>query len=138
MDAAIERARAYMAAGAKMLFPEGLKTSEEFAQFAKAIHEQPTPRADENTKVYLLANMTEFGKTPMLTLSQFGELGYDIVIYPVSMLRTAMGAVARALAVLKEQGTLEPVLEDMQTRQELYDLTGYTPGSPWEYPGSVR
>ncbi len=138
MDAAIDRARAYVAAGARMLFPEGLTSSDEFAAFARAIHEQPTLVAGEKQKVYLLANMTEFGKTPMLTLNEFGELGYDLVIYPVSLLRTAMGAVCRALEVLKEEGTLASEVDAMQTRQELYDLTGYTPGTPWEYPHSVR
>ena len=137
IDAAIARARAYVAAGATMIFPEGLNTEDEFGQFARAIHTQATPKPDEKKTAYLLANMTEFGKTPMLTLSQFGKLGYDIVIYPVSMLRTAMGAIDRALAVLKEQGTLESVLDEMQTRQTLYDLTGYTPGTPWEFPNSV-
>ena len=126
-QAAIDRAKAYVEAGATMIFPEGLNSEQEFADFAKAMDEMGERRP------YLLANMTEFGKTPMLTLEQFGSLGYNIVIYPVSTLRIAMGAVSRALAELKQTGTLEGQLAGMQTRQELYDLVGYTPGTPFEF-----
>lgn len=82
----------------------------------------------------MLANMTEFGKTPIIPLDRFAEMGYQIVIYPVTTLRVAMGAITRALGELRSKGTVEPFLDDMQTRQELYDLVGYTPGTPWEYP----
>lgn len=126
-EAAIDRAKAYVEAGATMIFPEGLTSEQEFADFAKAMdsmgHQRP----------YLLANMTEFGKTPMLTLEQFGAMGYNIVIYPVSTLRLAMGAITRALGELKQTGTLEGQLGNMQTRQELYDLVGYTPSEPFEF-----
>ena len=125
-DAAVERARAYVEAGATMIFPEGLTSEQEFADFAKAMD------AMGDKRPYLLANMTEFGKTPMLTLEQFGAMGYNIVIYPVSTLRIAMGAISRALAELKQTGTLEGKLDSMQSRQSLYDLVGYTPGTPWE------
>lgn len=125
-DAAVERAKAYVEAGANMIFPEGLTSEQEFGDFAKAMDSMGDKRP------YMLANMTEFGKTPMLTLEQFGAMGYNIVIYPVSTLRIAMGAVAKALAELKQTGTLEGQLGNMQTRQELYDLVGYTPGTPWE------
>jgi methylisocitrate lyase len=124
-DAAVSRARAYCEAGAEMIFPEGLASEEEFARFAIALRER-TPGA------LLLANMTEFGKTPIIPLEKFGEMGYDCVIYPVSLLRVAMGAVARALAQLHEQGSVEPFLKDMQTRKDLYELVGYTPGVAWE------
>ncbi len=126
-DAAIDRAKAYVEAGATMIFPEGLTSEQEFADFAKAMDELGDHRP------YMLANMTEFGKTPMLTLEQFGAMGYNIVIYPVSTLRLAMGAITRALAELKQTGTLEGQLGNMQTRQELYDLVGYTPGEPFEF-----
>jgi methylisocitrate lyase len=128
LDAAISRARAYLDAGADMIFPEGLTTESEFASFAKSL------RASVPSCL-LLANMTEFGKTPMIPLSRFASMGYSCVIYPVSMLRVAMGAVTRALDVLKQQGTVEPLLAQMQTRQQLYDLIEYKPGTPWEYPG---
>lgn len=126
-DAAVDRAKAYVEAGATMIFPEGLTSEQEFADFAKAMDELGEQRP------YMLANMTEFGKTPMLTLDQFGAMGYNIVIYPVSTLRIAMGAVTRALAELKSTGTLEGQLGNMQTRQELYELVGYTPGEPFEF-----
>ncbi len=126
-DAAIERATAYVHAGATMIFPEGLTSKQEFADFAKAMDMLGDKRP------YMLANMTEFGKTPMLTLEQFGAIGYNIVIYPVSTLRIAMGAIAKALAELKQTGTLEGQLGNMQTRQELYDLVGYTPGTPFKF-----
>lgn len=135
MDAAVERAKAYVRAGAEMIFPEGLKSEDEFATFAEALRSDgATKRRSDGGKVYLLANMTEFGKTPLISLSRFGEMGYDLVIYPVSMLRVAMGAVTRALETLKGEGTVESLLGEMQTRQELYDLVGYTPGEPWEMP----
>lgn len=129
-DAAVERAQRYVAAGADMIFPEGLTSESEFTTFAERIN----ARGRNGSGPYLLANMTEFGKTPMIPLNRFGEMGYSIVIYPVSMLRVAMGAVTRALETLKKEGTVEPLLGQMQTRKELYDLVGYTPGVAWEYP----
>lgn len=127
-DAAVSRAKAYVEAGATMIFPEGLSTADEFTRFAQAME----PLKDR--RPYLLANMTEFGKTEMIPLARFGELGYDIVIYPVSTLRVAMGAVTRMLAELRETGTLEGQLGVMQTRQELYRMVGYAPGTAWEFP----
>lgn len=126
-DAAVNRACAYVEAGAEMIFPEGLTSEAEFGQFAKVMHERMKDRAP-----YLLANMTEFGKTPIISLSQFDAMGYDCVIYPVSMLRVAMKAVSEALMSLRETGSVAAVLPRMQTRQELYKLVGYTPGVPWE------
>lgn len=134
VDAAIERARAYVDAGAAMIFPEGLAGVEEFARFARAMRAMPGP--DRRGGPYLLANMTEFGKTPMLTLKQFDDLGYSCVIYPVSMLRVAMGAIVRALAVLRDEGTLESVLPEMLTRQQLYELIGYDPRGAWRFPAA--
>jgi methylisocitrate lyase len=129
MDEAVRRARAYVEAGADMIFPEGLASEAEFAQFAHAMRSGKTARP-----VYLLANMTEFGKTPLIPLSKFAAMGYSCVIYPVSLLRVAMGAVTRALEQLKREGTAEAFVGQMQTRQELYDLIGYTPGVAWEFP----
>jgi methylisocitrate lyase len=129
-EAAVNRAAAYVRAGADMIFPEGLANEAEFKTFAQAMRrlDGPDPRGGP----YLLANMTEFGKTPMLPLSAFDAMGYSIVIYPVTMLRVAMGAVTRALAELRESGTAAGLLGQMQTRQQLYDTIGYTPGVPWE------
>ena len=142
IEAAVERAQAYVQAGADMIFPEGLTTETEFAQFAEAMDPdgqmgRKTQRglgADRAGRPYLLANMTEFGKTPMIGLKRFEEMGYDLVIYPVSLLRVAMGAVTQALDVLKREGSLELMLDHMQTREELYGLVGYTPGEGWEFP----
>jgi methylisocitrate lyase len=127
MDSALERARAYVDAGAEMIFPEGLASEAEFASFASALRRT-------HPGVLLLANMTEFGKTPMITLDRFKAAGYSVVIYPVSLLRVAMKGVSEALAHLKADGGFGGVVERMQTRQELYRLIDYTPGQPWETP----
>jgi methylisocitrate lyase len=111
--AAIDRAKAYIDAGAEAIFPEALNDEKEFEQFRKAI------------SVPLLANMTEFGKSKLLTKKQLSDLGFNIVIYPVSTLRIAMGAVSRALDSLIQEGNLEKMVPEMQTRKELYDLTRY-------------
>ncbi len=129
-DAAVARAKAYLEAGADMIFPEGLTTEEEFAKFASSLrHSVPS-----SLRHYLLANMTEFGKTPIIPAPKFGQMGYHCVIYPVSMLRVAMGAVARALHTLKKEGSVQPLLSDMQTREQLYKTIGYTPGVEWSFP----
>lgn len=129
-DAAVARAKAYVAAGAEMIFPEGLASVDEFAKFAQAMGQSAAKRGGP----YLLANMTEFGKTPLISLRDFAQMGYAVVIYPVSMLRVAMGAVDRALKALHETGSVEPFIGGMQTRKELYELIGYTPGVAWEWP----
>jgi methylisocitrate lyase len=131
-EAAVNRAAAYTLAGADMIFPEGLTTEQEFAEFAKAMQrvKGPNPRGGP----YLLANMTEFGKTPIIPLARFEQMVYSCVIFPVSLLRVAMGAVTRALETLKKDGSVAALLPEMQTRQELYGLVGYTPGKPWEFP----
>ena len=126
IDDAIARANAYREAGADMIFPEGLTTEAEFARFAK---ESPG---------LLLANMTEFGKTPQISAAQFAALGYDLVIYPLSMMRLAMGHVERGLRELKASGTVAGLLDEMQTRKELYELLDYTPGEAWTFPGGGR
>lgn len=124
IEDAIERANLYRRAGADMIFPEGLQSEEEFAQFA------------EGSPGWLLANMTEFGKTPDIPAARFAELGYQCVIYPFAMQRLAMGHVLRGLQILKEQGTVRELLPEMQTRKDLYALLGYTPGEPWNHPAS--
>lgn len=120
-DDAVARAHAYLNAGADAIFPEALQNREEFARFAKDV---PT---------LLLANMTEFGKTPYLTVDEFAEMGYRMVIFPVTLMRLSMKAVELGLRELKAHGTQKNMLEKMQTRQELYDLLGYemeTPAGP--------
>lgn len=122
IEDAISRAQRYREAGADMIFPEGLQSEDEYEQFANA------------SPGLLLANMTEFGKTPDIPASRFSELGYQCVIYPLSMQRIAMGAVTRGLEVLKEQGTVRELLGEMQTRAELYELLAYQPGQQWPFP----
>ncbi|MDP6542130.1 MAG: isocitrate lyase/phosphoenolpyruvate mutase family protein [Phycisphaerales bacterium] len=121
LEAAINRGCAYRDAGADMIFPEGLRSEEEFRLFSK------------ECSGLLLANMTEFGKTPHLTAQQFESLGYELVIYPVTMQRVAMGAITRCLSQLIREGSAEGFEDQMQTRQELYDLLGYVPGEPWRF-----
>jgi methylisocitrate lyase len=113
LDKAIARAQAYVDAGAEMIFPEALQDEKEFEAFRKAV------------KVPLLANMTEFGKSKLLTTTQLQNLGYNLVIYPVSTLRLAMKAVEEGLSTLAKEGTQESLLPRMQHRKELYDLIRY-------------
>ncbi|NLG68421.1 MAG: methylisocitrate lyase [Firmicutes bacterium] len=112
-DEAVRRARLYVEAGADIVFPEALESEEEFEAFARAVD------------VPLLANMTEFGKTPYIPARRFAEWGYRIVIFPVTTLRIAARAVEEALGALRDTGTQQGLLDRMQSRQELYDLIGY-------------
>ncbi len=112
-DAAVERAHRYLAAGADAIFPEALVSEEEFVRFGREV------------KAPLLANMTEFGRTPYMTVEQFSEMGYRMVIFPVTLQRIAMRAVEHALRVLRDEGTQQSLLDRMQTREELYELLGY-------------
>ncbi|MCP8616312.1 methylisocitrate lyase [Salirhabdus salicampi] len=111
MNQAIERAQAYIDAGADVIFPEALTTEEEFRAFSKAVHAP------------LLANMTEFGKTPYYSAEQFEEWGYKIVIYPVTSLRVTAKAVEQVYEMIYATGTQKEALSNMQTRKELYELT---------------
>lgn len=116
-DDAVERAHAYLRAGADMIFPEALQDREELERFARDV---PAP---------LLANMTEFGRTPYLSVDEFAALGYRAVIFPVTLQRVAMKAVTEALDELRRAGTQRRFLDRMQTRRELYDLLGYADGA---------
>jgi methylisocitrate lyase len=111
---AVRRARLYGAAGADVLFPEALEGPEEFAAFARELPGVP-----------LLANMTEFGKGPLLDLADLARMGYRLVLYPVTTLRSALGAVRDTLTELRAQGHQRERLGSMLTRAELYDLLGY-------------
>lgn len=113
LAAAIDRARAYVDAGADAVFPEALADEAEFAAFRKAVD------------VPLLANMTEFGKGPLLDARTLQDLGYDIALYPVTLLRLAMGAAEDGLRALAAEGTQSALLPRMQTRSRLYELLGY-------------
>jgi methylisocitrate lyase len=113
LEKAIERAKAYVDAGAEMIFPEALQNEKEFEAMRKAV------------SVPLLANMTEFGKGKLYTKTELENLGYNMVIYPVTTLRLAMGATAKGLDIINSTGSQTEALALMQTRQELYDLTAY-------------
>ena len=113
LDAAIERMRALEDAGADLLFPEALTSLEEYRIVKSA------------TRVPILANMTEFGKTELFTKAELAEVGVSIIIYPVTLLRSAMGAAERALKAIKRDGTQVSEVEKMQTRAELYELLDY-------------
>lgn len=113
VDAAIERAKFYVEAGADAIFPEALKTEEEFRLFAEKIN------------VPLLANMTEFGRTPYFTAQEFQDMGMSMVIYPVTSLRVAAKAYERIFRMIMEEGSQKDGLSDMQTREELYDTISH-------------
>jgi methylisocitrate lyase len=113
MDGAVARAKLYMEAGADAIFPEALNSAEMFREFAKRMPGVP-----------LLANMTEFGRTPFFTAAEFEEMGYRMVIWPVSSLRVANKAQEKLYATLQRDGSTEAMAGEMQTRAELYDTIG--------------
>ena len=112
-DSAVQRAQRYVDAGADWIFPEALQNTDEFASFAQRVD------------VPLVANMTEFGQSPLLTLQELSDLGYAAVLYPVTLLRVAMKAVETTLTLLAEEGSQLELIDLMQSRQELYDLLDY-------------
>lgn len=112
-DDAVHRAKMYLEAGADGIFPEALQDRDELARFARDVD------------TILLANMTEFGKTPYLSADTFAEMGYDIVIYPVTLQRLVMKTAENALRSIKKERSQESLVSQMQTRQELYDLLDY-------------
>ncbi|WP_432937291.1 methylisocitrate lyase [Kribbella sp. CA-253562] len=113
LDAAIDRAKAYVDAGADLIFPEALTGLGEFETFREAVG------------VPVLANMTEFGKSELFTARQLADAGVSVVIYPVTLLRIAMGAIERALDTIESVGTQAQLVPDMQTRARLYELLKY-------------
>ncbi len=113
LDAAVERAKALVDAGADAIFPEAMADLSEFAAIRAAVD------------VPILANMTEFGKSELFTTEQLASVGINIVIYPVSLLRLAMGAAERGLDSLVVEGSLQSTVGDMQTRARLYELLDY-------------
>lgn len=113
LDAAISRAQLYRAAGADMIFPEALIDAEDMARFTAAV------------SAPMLANMTEFGKTPYLTAAQFQDLGFDLVIWPVSSLRAAAERIDRLYKHLASDGGQGGFLDQMMSRKEIYEVIGY-------------
>ncbi|HEX5282295.1 MAG TPA: methylisocitrate lyase [Micropepsaceae bacterium] len=114
LDGAIARATLYLQAGADAIFPEALVNAEMFRAFARAV------------KAPLLANMTEFGKTPVFAAAEFEEMGYRMVIWPASAMRVAAKAQEELYAAIRRDGGTHNMLSRMQTRKELYDVIGYS------------
>ena len=116
-DRTVDRAQNYLAAGADAIFPEALQSAAEFRDFANEID------------LPLLANMTEFGKSPLLSFEELSDFGYRMVIFPISAFRVAMKASEEFLRALKKSGVQSDWLEKMQTREELYELLNYDPNA---------
>src|SRR5881396_1823317 len=114
-DSTVKRVRSYVEAGADAIFPEALQSTEEFRKFAQEV------------QAPLLANMTEFGKSPLLSFQELSDFGYRMVIFPQSAFRVAMKASGEFLRALKKAGTQSGWLDKMQTRKELYELLDYDP-----------
>ncbi len=114
-DEAVKRAHKYIEAGADGIFPEALQDLDEFVRFARDVD------------TVLLANCTEFGKSPLPPAKELGDMGYNIVIYPVTLQRLVMHTVKESLDVIMREGTQASLVDQMQTRQELYDVLGYDP-----------
>jgi methylisocitrate lyase len=110
---AVERALAYVEAGADMIFAEALTTLDEYRQFTSAV------------KVPVLANITEFGKTPLFTTDELAGAGVALVLYPLSAFRAMSAAALAVYQTLRNDGTQQAVLDRMQTRAELYEVLGY-------------
>ena len=111
--AAVERAQRYVEAGADMIFAEALTSLDEYRQFTRAV------------AVPVLANLTEFGKTPLFTVRELGEAGVRLALYPLSAFRASARAALNVYRTLRERGTQKDVVDTMQTRAELYDVLGY-------------
>jgi len=120
MQAAVDRAKALVDAGADAVFPEAMASLEEFAAMRAAVD------------VPILANMTEFGKSDLFTVDQLRDVGVDVVIFPVSLLRIAMGAIERGLDELAGSGSLQAEVPRMQTRARLYELVDYAAYSSFD------
>jgi methylisocitrate lyase len=120
LDAAVDRAKALVDAGADAIFPEAMASLEEFAAMRAAVD------------VPILANMTEFGKSELFTVDQLRDVGVDLVIFPVSLLRIAMGAIERGLDELAAAGSLQAQVPTMQTRARLYELVDYAAYSSFD------
>jgi methylisocitrate lyase len=120
LDDCLARLHAYRAAGADWLFPEALQSRDEFGRVGR----------DFAGSIPLLANMTEFGTSPLLSIPDLADLGFTAVLYPVTLMRLSMKAMEAGLAMIAEEGTQESLLDLMQSREELYDLLDYDPKHP--------
>lgn len=110
---AVERAKIYLEAGADIIFPEALESAEEFARFAREV------------RAPLMANMTEFGRSPLLSVRELGEMGYRLILFPVTAFRASMLASKRILEIIRDRGTQRENLDMLMTRSEFYELIDY-------------
>ena len=115
LESAIARARLYAEAGADMIFAEALTALDQYRTFARAV------------KVPVLANITEFGKTPLFTTSELKSAGVRLVLYPLSAFRAMSAAALKVFQTIRQEGTQRRVVKTMQPRTELYELLGYVP-----------
>ncbi|MFM7291204.1 MAG: oxaloacetate decarboxylase [Planctomycetia bacterium] len=129
LDDCLRRLHAYREAGADWLFPEGLRTRGEFEQVGREFAATGTP---------LLANMTEFGVSPLIAIEDLSAMGFSAALYPVTLLRIAMKAMEAGLGMIADEGTQENLLDLMQTREELYDLLDYDPSRPDDWVAKHR
>jgi len=113
LESAIERCQQYVEAGADMIFAEAITDPEQYRRFTSAI---PAP---------VLANMTEFGQSPLMTLTQLNDVGVQLVLYPLSAFRAMNAAAVKVFQTIRQQGTQQPMLEQMQTREQLYSILNY-------------
>lgn len=113
LESAIKRSKLYLKAGADLIFPDALESKRDFLKFSREV------------KAPLIANMTEFGKTPYLAVQQFSEMNYRLVLFPVTAFRVAMNAVAEAFGEIAKKGTQRPFLKNIMTREEYYRLSNY-------------
>jgi methylisocitrate lyase len=115
LDAAIDRSRAYVAAGADMIFAEALTTLDEYKRFTRAL----------GSKIPVLANITEFGRTPLFTVKELRNVGVRLVLYPLSAFRAMSHAAENVYGAIRRDGTQSEVVSNMQTRAELYEVLNY-------------
>jgi methylisocitrate lyase len=113
LDSAIKRAKLYRKAGADVIFPDALESKKDFKKFSSEVNAP------------LIGNMTEFGKTPYMTVKQFGEMGYNFVLFPVTGFRMAMKAVEEAFSAIAKKGTQRAIVKKLMTRNEFYELSNY-------------
>jgi methylisocitrate lyase len=125
-DSTIQRAKRYIEAGADGIFPEALQSADEFKAFAREV------------KAPLLANMTEFGKSPLLSFQELSDLGYKMVIFPQSAFRVSMKVSEEFLRDLKKRGTQSGWIDKMQTREQLYELLDYDPAAESWQRGTLK
>jgi methylisocitrate lyase len=125
-DSTIQRAKRYIEAGADGIFPEALQSADEFKAFAREV------------KAPLLANMTEFGKSPLLSFQELSDFGYKMVIFPQSAFRVSMKVSEEFLRDLKKRGTQSGWIDKMQTREQLYELLDYDPAAESWQRGTLK